>query len=173
MSGENNLNINKSLQGPGFELGGIKRSDLRKLFPVLGSDIGKSMNSGHTKPHYSPLEIVNGLKSSFADSTVSVVESEKFQQFLDSVDETNVADVYKMFSQISLTALIADDVMSSAEVRKESIMKLYDAVASRHGIVDSQKRENFQIELDNQFKKMGFMVKTDNLDKILKSMIES
>ena len=138
---------------------------------VGGSDIGKRMLSNKAShQYYSPFEIANGLKVSFSDTTTSVIESEKFQEYLNAIDENKVTEVYNLFCNTSLINLIADDVMSSVECRKEAILKIYDLTAMRYGITDPEHRENFIREMNTQFKKMGYMVKCEKLDQIIKDM---
>ena len=121
-----------------------------------------------------PTEIATRMEEMIDDNfTKGAVDEREFQVLLNLVTPKNALEVvlrYESLGKETLIEAITSESGDDAQVRKDAVMHIYDALSAQTFGTEAY-REEFVAELDSQFDKWGF-VKTDKLDEMINRLID-
>ncbi len=148
--------------------------ELDKQFNSFGMVSTKKLDETITRMMATPQELAVKMESDI-DHTTGAVGKESFNELMSLVNSENAEELIKAYNALatgeSLIEGITSEIRSSKEARKESVLKIYDALANAKGTPPAV-REEFIKELDDQFNSFG-MVNTEKLDKIINDIIST
>ncbi len=131
-------------------------------------------NRKRWKSDYTPEELGHKIYD-FADNHTKSVGSPDFDALIEQINPKNVIEVLETYNdnpnnkKESLLKTICRETGSEQDARKDAVMHIYDALASRTK-TDSSYRASFEKELNDRFAERGF-VNTDRMDEMLVRMI--
>lgn len=131
-------------------------------------------NRKRWKSDYTPEELGHKIYD-FADNHTKSVGRPDFDALIEQINPKNVIEVLETYNdnpnnkKESLIKTICRETGSEPDARKNAVMRIYDALASRTK-TDSSYRASFEKELNDRFAERGF-VNTDRMDEMLVRMI--
>lgn len=117
-------------------------------------------------------EIADGLENS-AKNLRGAVGQEEFDNIFNQINKDNVIEVVTKFQEKhgkSLINMISDEWSSSKKIRKDAMTKIYDLTAQAKGVQNTELREAFINNLNEEFDSWGF-VSTKKMDAIINGII--
>ena len=150
------------------------KKELDSQFDSFGRVSTKKLDETINRMMATPSELAGKMKKDI-HGRWGAVGKDSFNELTALVTSKNAEQVIKAYNDLktgeSLIEGITSEVRSSKEDRKDAVMHIYDALAKQKN-VPAQKREEFQNELNAQFKSFG-MVDTKKLDEIINGIISN
>ena len=121
-----------------------------------------------------PKEIATRMEEMIDNNFVpGAIDQREFQVLLNMITPKNALEVVLQYDSLStkesLIEAITRESMDDAQLRKDAVMHIYDALSAQTCGTEEYRQE-FATELDKQFNKAGF-VKADNLDNMIDRLI--
>ena len=140
------------------------------VFPMNTARLDKYINYMTA----SPKEIATRMEEMIDDNFIpGAVDQREIQVLLNMITHKNALEVILQYDSLktkeSLIEAITSESMDDAQLRKDAVMHIYDAL-SEQTCGTEEYRQEFVAELNKQFNKAGF-VKTDNLDNMIDRLI--
>lgn len=131
-------------------------------------------NQKRWNSYYTPEELGHKIYD-VADNHTKAVGKPDFDALIEQINPKNVIEVLETYNdnpnnkKESLIKTICRETGSEQDARKDAVMHIYDALASRTK-TDASYRASFEKELNDRFAERGF-VNTDRMDEMLVRMI--
>ncbi len=145
--------------------------ELDKQFNSFGTVGTKKLDKTISRMMKSPDELAKDFEKSFKQW--GAVGKEDFDELLKMVKPENVEEIIKAYDKSdtgeSLINAITSEIKSDKQLRKDAVMRIYDALAEKND-VNSAARDDFKKILDTEFDSFG-MVDTKKMDNIINSIM--
>ena len=155
----------------------LTKAELTELLNPPKKNNGKGTTVKQTTA-LKPKALAQKFKAS-AEKYWGAVDTDEFQNLLKNVDKNNVIDLLKEYDKISpdesFIEMICDEKGNSSDERKAAISNIFNkllAKAEEAGVDVSHFKNNFNTDLNYQFRKIGF-TDTKKLDEIVNSLIQA
>ena len=147
--------------------------ELDSQFSSFGMVNASKMEETMDRMMAHPSELAAKMKKDI-DTKSAAIGKSSFQELLSFVNSKNASQIITAYNKSGKNSLIKDithEIGDDKNVRKNAVMKIYDALAQEKNIPPSN-RNAFQQELNKQFDSWG-MVDTQKLDTMISSMLKT
>lgn len=146
--------------------------ELNSQFDSFGMVNTSKMEETMSRMQASPSELAAKMKKDI-DTKSSAIGKSSFQELLSFVTPKNASQIITAYNKNknSIIKDITHEIGDNKDVRKNAVMKIYDALAQEKNIPPSN-RNAFQNELNKQFDSWG-MVDTQKMDSMISAMLKT